>query len=101
MHGSESRCTPELAVIGRSGLGAQSDLIGTPEPMGIASILPTRDSCLLADVVVLVTQGNRDRPAGWVLSTPRSAAGTGSCGHGQRCGSRCSRTCRPTVSRAS
>jgi hypothetical protein len=48
---------------GRSGLGAQSDLIGTPEPMGIASAIPAPNGYLLACVIVLVTQGNQDRPA--------------------------------------
>jgi hypothetical protein len=42
--------------------------------MGIASALPAPNGYLLACVMVLVTQGNRDRPAGRVLSTLRSAA---------------------------
>ena len=53
---------------------------------------------LRACVMVLVAQGNRDRPAGRVLGTPRSVLRR-SCGRGQRCGSRCSSTCRPTVHR--
>jgi hypothetical protein len=48
-------------LFGRSGLGGQSDLIGTPEPMGIASALPAPD-------------GNCSRAA-WCLS--RKVTGTG------------------------
>ena len=66
------------------GLGAQRDLIGTPEPAGIAPALPAPDGCLPACVIVLVTQGSRDRPARPVAEHPaewccggRAAAASG------------------------
>lgn len=55
------------------GLGTQSDLIGTPEPMDIASALSAPDGYLLACVIVLVAQGNRDRPRS-VAEHPQSGA---------------------------
>ena len=51
--------------------------------------------CLLACVIVLVTRGNRDRPARPVAKHPAECCR----GCRQRCGRRFSRACHPTVHR--
>jgi hypothetical protein len=60
-------------LFGRSGLGAQSDLIGMAEPMGIASALPAPKATCSRASWCLLRKVTGTGPHGRVLSTLRSA----------------------------